>query len=262
MKMLKGQPIQSIQQKRFAALGGYVFSAMGINASDVGSMEKMVALVNDVFEAGIVYQPVYGAMIDQMWGFVSGLTKSQRKKLKNKNLHKVQYPMKGVWGAKQRAKASHASYHSQKSVGARKAKDTAFLDAQKAKHGSKPVKAPSVASKGEFYKSWEWRTLRMEAIKQHGRSCQCCGATPGMFDAAGQPVRICVDHIKPISKHWNLRLQLTNLQILCDECNQGKGNWDETDYRPSAPDEWVTSDCEIDPALIHQLTDRTTGRLQ
>jgi len=118
---------------------------------------------------------------------------------------------------------------------------------------------PTYASKDEFYKSWEWRTLRMEAIQRHGRSCQCCGAAPGQKDATGAPVRICVDHIKPISKHWHLRLDLSNLQILCDECNMGKGNWSETDFRPSAPIDPLEG---LDPSILDQLTDRTTGRLQ
>ena len=26
-------------------------------------------------------------------------------------------------------------------------------------------------------------------------------------------------------------LEITNLQILCHECNHGKGNWDQTDWR-------------------------------
>jgi hypothetical protein len=99
--------------------------------------------------------------------------------------------------------------------------------------------APKHTEKEEFYKSWDWRTLRMQVIKEFGRICQCCGAAPGQFDAAGKPVRIVVDHIKPISKYWALRLTKSNLQILCDECNMGKGNWDETDFRPSEePDEW------------------------
>jgi 5-methylcytosine-specific restriction endonuclease McrA len=120
--------------------------------------------------------------------------------------------------------------------------------------------APTFETKDEFYKSWEWRTLRMEAIQAHGRACQCCGAAPGQKDASGAPVRICVDHIKPISKHWNLRLDLSNLQILCDECNMGKGNWSETDFRPVAT---VDDPFEgLDPAIVEQLTDRTTGRLQ
>ena len=125
------------------------------------------------------------------------------------------------------------------------------------------VGRPSVSMKDAFYKSWEWRTLRMEVLKEHGRACQCCGAAPGMKDASGDPVRICVDHIKPLSKFWELRLDQSNLQILCDECNQGKGNWDQTDFRkPDEPDEWICADDGIDPALIHQLTDLTTGKLQ
>lgn len=114
---------------------------------------------------------------------------------------------------------------------------------------------PAVATKEEFYKSWDWRTLRMEALKEHGRACQCCGAEPGMKTAAGEPVRICVDHIKPLSKFWHLRLVKTNLQVLCDECNQGKGNWDQTDFRPApAPDEWVVDETEVDPAILAQLS--------
>jgi len=85
----------------------------------------------------------------------------------------------------------------------------------------------------DFYQSWEWRTIRMQALKEHGATCQCCGATRNDKDMAGQPVRICVDHIKPLATHWDLRLDKNNLQILCDECNQGKGAWDETDWRIS-----------------------------
>jgi hypothetical protein len=92
----------------------------------------------------------------------------------------------------------------------------------------------------DFYKSWDWRTLRMKIIKRHGKRCQCCGATPSDMDSAGNPVRIVVDHIKPLSKYWQLRLVPSNLQILCDECNQGKGAWDETDHR--SPDEAMTAE--------------------
>jgi 5-methylcytosine-specific restriction endonuclease McrA len=94
------------------------------------------------------------------------------------------------------------------------------------------IKLPAtVKSKAEFYASWEWRTLRMQVIKEFGARCKCCGATPGDVDISGKPVRIVVDHIKPISKHWELRLSKDNLVPLCDECNQGKGAWDETDWR-------------------------------
>lgn len=94
--------------------------------------------------------------------------------------------------------------------------------------------APKRERRAEFYKSWEWRTLRMQVLKQFGPVCMCCGAQRGDTNIAGEPVRICVDHIKPLATHWELRLEKDNLQVLCDECNQGKGAWDETDWRVNA----------------------------
>lgn len=127
----------------------------------------------------------------------------------------------------------------------------------------KPIKAkPVVAEKpkpdrvvswrDKFYKSWEWRTLRMEVLKQNGPVCVCCGAERGDINAAGEKVKICVDHIKPISKFWHLRLDRSNLQVLCDECNQGKGAWDETDWRDDRSPEMTT----LDQMIIDQLTPR------
>jgi hypothetical protein len=49
---------------------------------------------------------------------------------------------------------------------------------------------PAVAS-NDFLSSYEWRRLRMQALKLHGAQCQCCGATP----ATGAVMN--VDHIKP-----------------------------------------------------------------
>lgn len=87
--------------------------------------------------------------------------------------------------------------------------------------------------KTDFYASWEWATLRMEILKKYGRECMCCGAQPG------NGVQIHVDHIKPLSKYWEMRLVEDNLQVLCASCNQGKGAWDETDYRPKAAEQVV-----------------------
>lgn len=78
-----------------------------------------------------------------------------------------------------------------------------------------------------FYESEEWRTVRYQALKLHGGSCQCCGARGG----AG--VVLHVDHIKPRSKFPELELELSNLQVLCEDCNLGKRAWDQTDWRPS-----------------------------
>lgn len=76
-----------------------------------------------------------------------------------------------------------------------------------------------------FYTSWEWRQLRYVFIKTKNRRCSCCGTTPD------HGIRIVVDHIKPIRYFWHLRLEYKNLQLLCDECNMGKGSWDQTNWK-------------------------------
>jgi 5-methylcytosine-specific restriction endonuclease McrA len=76
-----------------------------------------------------------------------------------------------------------------------------------------------------FLETYQWRRLRMEALKKYGPKCMCCGATPK--DGAVMNV----DHIKPRKLFPELALDLGNLQILCHECNHGKGNWDQTDWR-------------------------------
>lgn len=76
-----------------------------------------------------------------------------------------------------------------------------------------------------FLESYEWRKLRMKVLKLHGAACQCCGRS------RRDGVVIHVDHIKPRRKYPELALVLDNLQVLCHECNHGKGNWDETDWR-------------------------------
>jgi 5-methylcytosine-specific restriction endonuclease McrA len=77
----------------------------------------------------------------------------------------------------------------------------------------------------EFLSTYEWRKVRMEALKKYGPVCQCCGATP----ATGAVMN--VDHVKPRKLFPHLALDVSNLQILCHECNHGKGNWDQTDWR-------------------------------
>jgi len=41
-----------------------------------------------------------------------------------------------------------------------------------------------------------------------------------------------IDHIKPRSKYPELTFVFENLQVLCEDCNVGKSNLDETDWRP------------------------------
>lgn len=77
----------------------------------------------------------------------------------------------------------------------------------------------------EFLDSVEWRRLRLVILKRDGARCQCCGASA----ASGAVMH--VDHIKPRRTHPELYLDPNNLQVLCHECNHGKGNWDMTDWR-------------------------------
>ena len=77
----------------------------------------------------------------------------------------------------------------------------------------------------EFLNSYAWRKLRMVVLVKYGAVCQCCGRS--RVDG----VQIHVDHIKPRRKYPELALVESNLQVLCHECNHGKGNWDETDWR-------------------------------
>lgn len=86
-------------------------------------------------------------------------------------------------------------------------------------------RAPAEPESDAFLRSYEWRRVRMQALKLYGARCMACGATPK--DGA----RVHVDHIKPRRLFPALALDVDNLQVLCDECNHGKGNWDMTDWR-------------------------------
>ena len=108
--------------------------------------------------------------------------------------------------------------------------------ARKANSGAKRLKAsirpvkkqpPKLKDSAEeisaFYNSYAWAELRYSILVKFGRVCMCCGETRGVMN---------VDHIKPVRKYWELRLNPDNLQVLCPACNKGKNNWDETDFRP------------------------------
>lgn len=81
----------------------------------------------------------------------------------------------------------------------------------------------------DFYRSREWREVRYDALLLHGGACQCCGAT----HCGGGP-KLHVDHIVPRSVAPDLALDVDNLQVLCEDCNLGKGARDATDWRESA----------------------------
>lgn len=81
------------------------------------------------------------------------------------------------------------------------------------------------ASSKDFLNSKAWKRLRFMALKRHGMKCQACGASP----ATGAVLN--VDHILPRRLFPEFALQIENLQVLCGDCNEGKGNWDTTDAR-------------------------------
>jgi hypothetical protein len=92
--------------------------------------------------------------------------------------------------------------------------------------GDAPAAKAPILARGDFYLTDAWRTLRYQALRLHGGACQCCGAGP----TPGHPLH--VDHIRSRSRFPELALEISNLQVLCEDCNLGKGAQDETDWRP------------------------------
>jgi 5-methylcytosine-specific restriction endonuclease McrA len=91
------------------------------------------------------------------------------------------------------------------------------LDQKVARRASDSVKT--------FYTSRAWRSARYAFLKtQTDRRCRCCGATAAQ-------TRLVVDHVRSVRGHWDRRLDPTNFQILCDDCNLAKGSRDATDFR-------------------------------
>jgi 5-methylcytosine-specific restriction endonuclease McrA len=104
------------------------------------------------------------------------------------------------------------------------------LSALAAREAEAPVsKDPARDARKSFYASRAWRSARYAALKLANGRCQCCGACPA--DGA----RLCVDHIRPVRHHWHLRLEPTNFQVLCSNCNLAKASSDETDWRQGTP---------------------------
>lgn len=92
-----------------------------------------------------------------------------------------------------------------------------------------------------FYRSEEWRAVRFVALKRGNGCCDLCGRSKREHG-----VILHVDHIKPRSRFPALALDASNLQVLCEDCNLGKGNRDTTDWRGSnviqlVPDQAVSA---------------------
>ncbi|MFW0776327.1 MAG: HNH endonuclease [Rickettsiales bacterium] len=69
----------------------------------------------------------------------------------------------------------------------------------------------------KFYQSQKWKNLRLIVLAKSNK-CRACGASPN--DGAVMHV----DHILPRSIYPEYALNESNLQVLCSDCNMGKGN--------------------------------------
>ena len=68
-----------------------------------------------------------------------------------------------------------------------------------------------------FYLTPEWKQVRMRILRRDGLVCQRCKST-------NLPTyEYTVDHVKPRSRHPELALDPSNLQVLCRRCNSSKG---------------------------------------
>ena len=110
------------------------------------------------------------------------------------------------------------------------------------KVSQKPRKKPNTTY-GESIVFTSYRKVRYDALLRSGGCCECCGNTP---KSSGKPLHI--DHIKPKSIYPELKNELSNFQVLCADCNIGKGNWDETNWREQRAGE--DADEQLDRELI------------
>ena len=83
----------------------------------------------------------------------------------------------------------------------------------------KPKPQPTRKEK-EFTQTPEWKALRAKVLKANGWKCAHCGVGRRGWH------KLHVDHIKPRSLYPELALEESNLQVLCERCNQAKSNYD------------------------------------
>lgn len=81
-------------------------------------------------------------------------------------------------------------------------------------HGQKIFfhKEYTTEKRDRFITSNEWMAIRMKVILRD-KVCLACGSKE----------KLQCDHIRPMASHWHLRKDMDNLQLLCKQCNFGKG---------------------------------------
>jgi 5-methylcytosine-specific restriction enzyme A len=65
----------------------------------------------------------------------------------------------------------------------------------------------------KFYKSKEWKELRLQALERDRHECQSC-RRKGRYRRAKN-----VHHIKDVKTHPELALDLDNLESICIQCH-------------------------------------------
>lgn len=75
-----------------------------------------------------------------------------------------------------------------------------------------------------FYDTKEWREVRYQALLRDGFLCVMCLANDMYTEAT------IGDHIIPTKIRWDLRLDINNVQSLCNECHNKKTKEDEKIY--------------------------------
>ena len=101
------------------------------------------------------------------------------------------------------------------------------------RQGREPAPETYARRARRFRASAAWHRTRVNALADNRRvhggrnRCELCGSHDGPWHA---------DHIVPVSKDWSKRLDPNNIQILCRDCNYGKSNLHNTDWRKDSED--------------------------
>lgn len=180
-------------------------------ASDRGGFtSKQIKYAQEKFPGSWKRQLIGSEVSKEWWdGFVDRRKKSKKKKVKAKVINT--FSVKKDWSWKPDVA------------------DVPPIKISSKKDGRKKKKRERVSrlDSAEFYRSREWLELRVRVLERYECKCMMCGRSP-----RDHGIVIHVDHIKPRSKRPDLSLEFTNLQLLCEDCNKGKSNKYDTDWRP------------------------------
>jgi 5-methylcytosine-specific restriction endonuclease McrA len=104
------------------------------------------------------------------------------------------------------------------------------IEAARARRAARAERAREQKAKN-WYGSAEWRRVRYKFLRSQPRPLRCALCNRSAADGG---VTLCVDHIKSVRRFPGLRAKLENLQVLCSECNLGKGSEWADDWRAGA----------------------------